>query len=316
MLKQRIITAIILAVIVSSAVFKLPVDYFSLLMAIIVLIAAWEWTNLIGMEGLSKRILFLIALILPMIWLHLWTQFLELSAHFIELGQQAIYQNAKKANLTGISTFMEGFDIPDVRKYSGILDWLAIFPVLFWIFIMVLIRNSAEGLLKLNLKMNRKAFIGWFILLASWMFFIRLRAFYGPEMTMYFLVLIWLADIAAFFAGKKYGKTKLAPEISPGKTVQGMYGALLAALICGILISLYYRYPFVVASDFVLLSVLTVLVSIYGDLFFSLAKRIRGVKDSGTLLPGHGGLLDRMDSVIAAAPFFYAGVILITWQFL
>jgi phosphatidate cytidylyltransferase len=131
---------------------------------------------------------------------------------------------------------------------------------------------------------------------------------------MYLLVLIWAADTAAYFIGKKWGKTQLAPEISPGKTVEGVYGALAAAALCGIVLDLMfkvYNSAFIVAADFVFLSVITVLVSIYGDLFFSLVKRRRGVKDSGSILPGHGGILDRIDSLIAAIPVFYGGVYLI-----
>ncbi|MDD5125790.1 phosphatidate cytidylyltransferase, partial [Methylovulum sp.] len=123
--------------------------------------------------------------------------------------------------------------------------------------------------------------------------------------------LIWTADVAAYFVGKKFGTVKLSPDISPGKTVQGMYGALISGAVCGVILSLIFKFPMMIASDFVLLSALTVLVSIYGDLFFSVVKRQRGVKDSGSLLPGHGGILDRIDSVVAAAPFFYAGVYLI-----
>jgi phosphatidate cytidylyltransferase len=176
---------------------------------------------------------------------------------------------------------------------------------------MILIRNTPSGLLKLELKTRYKALIGWFVLLSAWMFFSRLRAFYDVEMAFYFLILIWAADIVAYFVGKKYGQTKLAPEISPGKTLAGMYGALIAGLVCAVALSLIYGFDLMIASDFVLLSVLTVLLSIYGDLFFSLVKRQRGVKDSGSILPGHGGILDRIDSLIAAAPFFYAGIFLI-----
>jgi phosphatidate cytidylyltransferase len=314
MLIQRIITAVILAILISLAVFLLPVEYFSLLIALISLLAAWEWSNLVGIHSQLKRVLFLLALIVPMLWLHFWTQFLEVCAHFLELGQQAIYQNAKSADWISVSTFMESFDIPDVRTYSGVLEWLVIPPVLFWILVMILIRNSTAGLFNLEFRIRYKALMGWFVILASWMFLSRLRVFYGPEITMYFLILIWVADISAYFFGKKYGKNKLAPDISPGKTIEGMYGALMAGIVCGLAIGLFYGFQFIIAADFALLSVLTVLVSIYGDLFFSLAKRLRGVKDSGNLLPGHGGVLDRIDSVIAATPFFYAGVILIYRQ--
>jgi phosphatidate cytidylyltransferase len=132
---------------------------------------------------------------------------------------------------------------------------------------------------------------------------------------MYFLILIWAADISAYFAGKKWGTTQLAPEISPGKTVAGMYGALIAGTVWAAIFIGYYGYRdgfvWIRIFDFILLSVLTVLISIYGDLFVSVVKRQRGVKDSGSLLPGHGGVLDRIDSLIAAIPFFYAGVYLI-----
>jgi len=200
---------------------------------------------------------------------------------------------------------------PEVKEYSGILEWLVIGPVIFWVMMMMLIRKAPEELLALELKTRYKVFIGWFVLFSAWMFIVKLRAFYGPGAVMYFLILIWAADIAAYFAGKKFGVDKLAPLISPGKTVQGMYGAMGSALVCGIVLALYYGYPVMIATDFIMLSLLTVLVSIYGDLFFSLVKRKNKVKDSGTILPGHGGVLDRIDSVIAAAPFYYAGVILI-----
>ncbi|TRX02572.1 phosphatidate cytidylyltransferase [Candidatus Methylobacter oryzae] len=285
MLLQRIITALILVPLVVLAVFQLHPEYFSLLLGLITLLAAWEWTNLIGINSPFKRGLFLVTLILPMVWLHFWTQFLEVIAQVL--------------------------DWPDVRNYSGILEWLVVPPVLFWILMMILIRNTPEGILKLELKTRYKVLIGWFVLFTTWMFLSRLRAFYGSELTLYFLILIWVADIAAYFAGKKFGKTQLAPAISPGKTVQGMYGALIAGGVCAIVLSLIYGFPWMVASDFLMLSITTVLISIYGDLFFSVAKRQRGVKDTGSILPGHGGILDRIDSLIAAVPFFYAGIYLI-----
>lgn len=286
MLKQRIITAAILVPLVVWAVLALPQDFFSLIIALITLLAAWEWLNLIDVKCKIKRSVFLFALILPMLVLHFWTQILELIA------------------LT--------FDLPDIRDQSGILEWLVIPPILFWVIAMLLIRSSPTVLLALDLKKRNKALIGWGILLATWLFLVRLRAFYSPEMAMYFLVLIWAADIAAYFVGKKYGTTKLSPDISPGKTLAGVYGALIAGALCSIVASLLYGFAFIFAADFLLLSVLTVLISIYGDLFFSLVKRQGGFKDSGTLLPGHGGILDRIDSLIAAIPLFYAGIYLMS----
>jgi phosphatidate cytidylyltransferase len=289
MLLQRIITALILVPLVVLAVFQLPLEYFSLLVGLITLLAAWEWTNLVGINSPLKRGLFLLALILPMLWLHFWTQFLELAAQVL--------------------------DWPDIRDYSGALEWLVIAPVLFWILSMILIRNTPAGVLKLEMRTRYKALIGWLVLMAMWLFLTRLRAFYGAELTLYFLVLIWAADIAAYFTGKKFGKTKLSPEISPGKTVQGMYGALIAGAVWAMVFIGYYGYrdgfTWMRVSDFVLLSVLTVLISIYGDLFFSVVKRQCGVKDTGSILPGHGGILDRIDSLIAAIPFFYGGILVI-----
>lgn len=285
MLLKRIITASILAALVATAVFTLPPEYFSLLLAVLTLVAAWEWLYLIDVQSITKKLLFLLALIVPMIGLHLWTQFLELLAQWTKW--------------------------PDIRFYSGILEWLVIPPVLFWIVVMISIRNLPNTVLNLQMRLRYKMLIGWFILLACWMFLTRLRAFYEPPMTMYFLVLIWVADISAYFVGKKYGKTKLAPDISPGKTVAGFYGAIVSALVCAIVLSLIYGFNYVFAADFALLSMLTVLISVYGDLFFSVVKRQRGVKDSGTILPGHGGILDRVDSIIAAIPLFYAGIYLI-----
>ena len=155
------------------------------------------------------------------------------------------------------------------------------------------------------------------------MFISRLHTLYQGGMVMYFLILIWSADILAYFTGKKWGKEKLSPDISPGKTVEGFYGALAAGLLCGIGFYVFEKVTYggnvdygtlhyMTSFDFILLSVLTVMVSVYGDLFFSLVKRQKGVKDTGSILPGHGGVLDRIDSVIAAAPFFYAGVFLIS----
>lgn len=295
MLVQRIITATVLAAMVLTAIFMLSATNFSLFIAIITLLAAWEWLSLTDVDKLLGKIIFLLALILPMLGVTYWTVFLEM------LG--------------------EAMEWPEVKEYSDALDYFVIVPVLFWLLAMMLIRQAAQELLRMNFGPRLKAFLGWLVLLSAWMFISKLRAYYGIEWLSYFLILIWAADISAYFVGKKWGKAQLAPEVSPGKTIQGMYGALVAAVVCAIGLRGYYGFSamvgegseltILIAIDLVILSVLTVLVSIYGDLFFSLVKRRKGVKDSGHLLPGHGGILDRVDSIIAAAPFFFAGVWLI-----
>ena len=305
MLKQRIITAAILATVIVSAVLMLPSDYFSLLIAIIVLIGAWEWLNLIDISSPTKRAAFIGTLIFAMLFIHLWTYILEALVPVMD-------NLAEKYK----------FQIADIRNQSGLLEWLVIPAVLFWLTIMLLIRKAPQEMLSLQLRLRYKALIGWCVLLAGWMFLSRLRLFYGSEMTLYFLLLIWIADIAAYFSGKKWGKTKLAPDISPGKTVEGVYGALVSSAVYAIIWHIYFninktayfsgnKIILMSVGDFILLSVLTVLISVYGDLFFSLVKRQRGVKDSSNLLPGHGGVLDRVDSLIAAIPFFYAGIFMI-----
>lgn len=295
MLVKRILTALVLATVIIGAVFQLTSLYFSVLIAIVTLGAAWEWLSLTDVDKLSDKIIFMLILIFPMLGVTYWTVFLEVLS--------------------------EAMEWPEIKDYSDALEWLVIAPVLFWLLTMILIRQASPQLIQAQIKPRLQAFIGWLVLLSAWMFLSKLRAYYGPEMTCYFLVLIWVADISAYFVGKKWGKDKLAPEVSPGKTVQGMYGALGSAVLCAIGLRLYFglaplesegsELAILMAIDMLILSVLTVLISIYGDLFFSLVKRRKGVKDSGSLLPGHGGILDRVDSLIAAAPFFYAGIVLI-----
>ena len=294
MLRQRIITASILAPLIVLAVFFLPVEYFALLWGGIILICAWEWSALAGINKPFLRILFLVLLAFSMAFFYHWTVFLEILSQV--------------------------FSYPEIKKQSGILEWTVIPAIIWWLLIMVLIRNTGHAMLHLEIKKRYQLLAGWFVLLSAWMFLYRLRAFYTPDMTMYFLLLIWAADIAAYFTGKKLGKTPLAPEISPGKTVAGFYGAMGSALLCAVCLNLYL---YLTDQDqlllmtvlnflnFTVLSLFTVMVSIYGDLFISLLKRKRGIKDSGSLLPGHGGLLDRLDSMIAGIPVFYGGVIMI-----
>jgi len=137
---------------------------------------------------------------------------------------------------------------------------------------------------------------------------IYLHYVYGGEMLLYLFSLVWIADIGAYFSGRRFGKRKLAAAISPGKTWEGFFGGQLANLLW---ITCIYQLSSgwgLSLFQFLLISVATSLVSVVGDLFESVLKREAGVKDSGKLLPGHGGVLDRIDSVIAASPVFVAGI--------
>jgi phosphatidate cytidylyltransferase len=141
------------------------------------------------------------------------------------------------------------------------------------------------------------AFLGLVLLLATWVALTGLQNI-SPWLLLGVLATVWLADSAAYFAGKRFGRHKLAPEISPGKTWEGVVGAMLAATIYGLALCHLLHY-----TRWLILGLwLIVVLSIMGDLFESLLKRQAGVKDSSHLLPGHGGVLDRIDGLIPTLP--------------
>lgn len=126
---------------------------------------------------------------------------------------------------------------------------------------------------------------------------------HGQDWIVYVFCLIWAADIGAYLAGKRWGRHRLIPNVSPGKTIEGATGGLVFAL--GVALVGYYLFQPAAIGVWFLAALLTVLMSILGDLFVSMLKRRCHLKDSGHILPGHGGLLDRLDSAIAALPLFY-----------
>lgn len=130
-----------------------------------------------------------------------------------------------------------------------------------------------------------------------------------PWLVLYVMLLVAFADTGAYFAGRRWGRNALAPSVSPGKTREGVFGAFLAVFVLAILTAWWLNISSLDALVFVLLSLLVMLVSVVGDLFESLLKRECGAKDSGSLLPGHGGVLDRIDSLTAAAPVFLFGLL-------
>lgn len=142
------------------------------------------------------------------------------------------------------------------------------------------------------------AAVGTLLLLGPWVALVHLRQQIGPSFVLIVMATVWLADSAAYFSGKRFGRHKLAPQISPGKTWEGAYGAMFAVTVFAIMlcaalgVSLIYVLGFLVVA----------LWSIIGDLFESMVKRQAGKKDSGTLFPGHGGVLDRIDGLTSTLP--------------
>ena len=147
--------------------------------------------------------------------------------------------------------------------------------------------------------------VGWLLLIPSWASMVLLHA-NSPWLLLAAMALVWVADIAAYFSGRAFGRHKLAPSISPGKTWEGAAGAVLAVLVYGFVVGrISDKLPLMATSQLLLAALgllLLTVVSILGDLFESLAKRQAGLKDSSSLLPGHGGVLDRIDSLTSALP--------------
>ena len=153
------------------------------------------------------------------------------------------------------------------------------------------------------------AFHGPLVLTAAWSGLVLLHqnGAMGPVLALGFIVSIWAADSFAYFAGRAFGRHKLAPEISPGKTVEGVIGGAIGALvIAGGFVFLITDFSPERAALWMVLTFFAALISVAGDLYESRLKRLVGAKDSGQLLPGHGGALDRIDGLLAAAPFFVA----------
>lgn len=186
---------------------------------------------------------------------------------------------------------------------TGVLYWLiAIGLVIFY--------QKQRNLLPRNPSILM--LIGLLLLIPMWSSLVVLKsnAETGPVLIMLLMLLIWGADTAAYFAGKKWGKRKLANRVSPGKTWEGT----MAGIVAGIVIAVAY----VIVSNnnlsdglvLIGLSILTVIGSVFGDLMESIVKREAGQKDSGNILPGHGGVMDRIDSLTAASPIFVLGLVL------
>lgn len=181
---------------------------------------------------------------------------------------------------------------------SGTICWAAILALL-------ISYKKGTSRYKNNPWLLRLA--AFFVLIPAWASLITLQQF-NPLLVLYLIFLVAIADSGAYFSGKAFGKNKLAPELSPGKTREGMLGGLAGATLWAILGALFFGLPPSDGFLFIFLSIVAALLSVSGDLFESLIKREAGQKDSGNILPGHGGILDRIDGLLAALPLFALGI--------
>jgi phosphatidate cytidylyltransferase len=269
MLKQRVITALILAPLVVTAVLLLPTFYVALLLSLVVGVGSREWARLSGMTELSQQLLYSLLILCLMVCCY---------------------------------RYLPETWIPVIMGFS----------VLWWCHVLLRITQYRADHVPVQSQLL-KSLEGVIVLLPSWLALITMHRIpvYGPGLLLFVLILIWSADVGAYFAGHRWGQTKLAPEVSPGKTREGVYGAVISALLCGLILVWWLETGWVKSPLILILCLITMLSSVVGDLFESLLKRQRGMKDSGTLLPGHGGMLDRIDSLTAAAPVFLFGLILL-----
>ena len=185
--------------------------------------------------------------------------------------------------------------------------------VAWWLLACLWLRHFAFAAAPTRENLATKLLAGAFVIFPAWVALVSIHGnpAHGHWWTLLALLIVWASDIGAYFSGRSFGKRKLAPQISPGKTWAGAYGALVAGLLVALVGGWLLDVRGIELVALGLLGLFTVAVSIVGDLIESLMKRHAQVKDSGTIFPGHGGLMDRLDSVFAALPVFAAGLLLL-----
>ena len=180
--------------------------------------------------------------------------------------------------------------------------------VLWWLLAALWLRRPQLGAGWAALKMP----LGLLVILQAWLALVWLHGLDspapGPQLALFAFVLMWVADSGAYFTGKTLGRHKLAPRVSPGKTWEGVFGGIVASGLFALAAGLWFGWSGERLLGFMVLAGICVVVSIVGDLFISLLKRQQGLKDTGQIFPGHGGVLDRIDSLLAAAPVFVFGL--------
>jgi phosphatidate cytidylyltransferase len=271
MLKQRTLTALALIPLALMIILLPPTWLFAAIISIALLGALWEWTNLCGLTSPVSR--GAVLAVGAALFLALW-----------------------------------------LVQSPGLLHLIIAAGVAWWVLAYLWLQNFAFAAAPTHENRALKLVTGAFVIVPTWAAALSIHASepHGHWWMLLALVIVWSADTGAYFSGRFFGKRKLAPQISPGKTWAGVVGALIAGAIAAAIGGwlLDVRSPGQILG-LAVLALVTVAASIIGDLFESLMKRHASVKDSGTLIPGHGGLLDRLDSVFAALPVFAAGKLLL-----
>jgi phosphatidate cytidylyltransferase len=278
LLKQRVITAVILALLVSGGILLLPLQGLACLFSLLVLCGAWEWA---GMSGLDKRA----------------AKFAYTLGTALLIAVGAWYSGL----LDGAMLAMASRDIFGLACiwWSIALLWVMSYP-------------ASAGLWGSTLC---RCLMGWLVLVPALLALVYLHQLNGGIALIFILVaLVASADIGAYFAGRAWGKAKLAAAVSPGKSWAGFWGGLAASSAFIVLVWALWGQQAITLPAALAIAVSSSLASVLGDLLESMVKRHQGIKDSGTILPGHGGMMDRLDSITAAAPVFTLGVILAGWH--
>lgn len=269
MLRLRIMTALVLLPLAMAAIFALPAQWFPFVLGIILLGGSWEYQRLAGLSGRASALILLTLQLIILAFLYTFRGYWDNTILMDLIVSCAIWL----VMFVRLFKYRENSSV--TPSYRTISFFTALLSITICWFCLSWIRFQADG--------------AWMLLLL--------------------LLIVWAADIGAYVAGKTFGKNKLAPHISPGKTREGLVGGLVLAPVVAVIATYLMPIAHIEITSLVVLSILVALVSVGGDLMISLHKRTSGFKDSGNLLPGHGGILDRLDSLLVAAPFFALGML-------
>ena len=259
---------------------------------------------------LLHRILTAIPLALAVIWLILYQPTANLLFVLIPVSfvcghewarlagvQSALYQFIYAALLSAFSWFCVSY----LFEYVYLLLVLASV----WWFAILFFLKKAQPELKKSVLSPAKLLVAFWVVPSSMIAMYVIHGMdRGAEWLLYSMMLVWIADSGAYFSGKRFGKNKLAPNVSPGKTLEGLWGALLASSVYSAFAAYYFNVSNLQFLLLLGLSLMLTIMSVVGDLYESFLKREAGIKDSGRILPGHGGILDRVDGLLPVMPLF------------